>query len=611
MIKDLGLHGTIGPVEFYSYVSGAAAKSAYFYEETPWDIRFFARGNEFIITEEGIRFNGTGGNFCEYMFGVEKPLKDLVKKEVLNRLIMFGALYGKNEKVIFTNNTTGVDSFQRLFLLGNAVRNYFFFVCRDYKGYVKDRQMEILWAVGKLLKRTEFVGEDDDPSLMEAFLEDLAEPESTVLIFKILHVGNDEYYRKYKEFYFNDRKISPEEEAVLAGIAEKYGIDHYQQERMKIDIMYRHPEQKTIVDEYRDILIAGADKDTLKRSELARLRRLRTLRIRNNIPSVLFEALDEFLLKGKKILEAEEPEYLKESREILEGLFFKDPTLKSHIIREDIVRLIRAKHAAYASGDMGLEKILLDVGKACDESARETGDFGLLEEFSSIVTYFDRYDHVQASVSQIAFVEDTAFGEDFLRSVLGNMKEFDELERGLFYDIFIRPLLNNKYITNYGRKKVKTAFVGLEKVSRGDASLREVVDSLKAIVEEEKLYHRALSVLKGMVRGYYSRLDIREVREGLKREAEIELAHNGSSGGVPDSVYERVFLDLKKESFYINSLLPAIIKKVDTGLREDFLKNSGLDRFYIETLEKEYFAANGLDTFLLNLIREDTAKGGE
>jgi len=109
---------------------------------------------------------------------------------------------------------------------------------------------------------------------------------------------------------------------------------------MKIDVMYRHAENKLVVDEYRDVLIQSITKDTLHASEHARLNRLRTLSIRNNIPVVLFDKLDELLLKGKEFQEVEEAEYLKESRAILENLFFKDPSFKQHIIHEDIVRLI-------------------------------------------------------------------------------------------------------------------------------------------------------------------------------------------------------------------------------------------------------------------------------
>ena len=80
MISDLRLHGSLGPIEFFALVGGTGAYNTYFYEEGPSGIRFFSRGNEFTITEHGIHYKGTGGSFCEYMFGVEKPFKDLIKK---------------------------------------------------------------------------------------------------------------------------------------------------------------------------------------------------------------------------------------------------------------------------------------------------------------------------------------------------------------------------------------------------------------------------------------------------------------------------------------------------------------------------------------------------
>ena len=128
MINDLRLHGSIGPVEYFAFVGGASVYNSYFYDEGPTGIRFFSRGNEFTITEEGIHYKGNGGSFCEYMFGVEKPFKDLMKRTVANRLIMFGAFLDENEKIVFTNDTEGKEAFYRLFLQGHAVKNYSFFI---------------------------------------------------------------------------------------------------------------------------------------------------------------------------------------------------------------------------------------------------------------------------------------------------------------------------------------------------------------------------------------------------------------------------------------------------------------------------------------------------
>jgi hypothetical protein len=56
MIKDLRLYGNLGPVEFFALVGGASVESTYFYEETASHIRFFSKGNEFTISNEGVHY---------------------------------------------------------------------------------------------------------------------------------------------------------------------------------------------------------------------------------------------------------------------------------------------------------------------------------------------------------------------------------------------------------------------------------------------------------------------------------------------------------------------------------------------------------------------------
>lgn len=602
MIHDLRLHGNIGPIEYFTFVGGAGTYNTYFYEESPSSIRFFSKGNEFTMTEEGIHYKGTGGSFCEYMFGVEKPLKDLFKKDVLNRLIMFGAFLDENEQIVFTNDTEGKESFYRLFLHGHAVKNYYFLVSSNFKGDYKDRQKEILSAVGKFLKRTIFLIEDADAELLEDFISELKEQDSTIFIFKLIHKANQKFYKTFKDFYFKGRSITTNEELYLEEFSLRYDIDRYQQERMKIDIMYRHPDNKRLVDEYRDILLIANLNSTFSYSEFARLKRLRTLGIRNNIPSVLFETLDDLLLKGVKIQEIEEPEYLRETRAILQNLFFKDTSLKKHIIDEDIIRLIKAKQIAFLQGDKGFEQILLDTVKTCDEIARENNDYSLLEELTSIVTFFDRYDNVYNLLSQIAFMENFVLSEDSLRSLIGNKKEFDKLNNRLFDEIFIKELFNNKYITSYGRKKIIAISKGMKKIFAGDASIKEIVDELKRINDEERLYYQIHSALKEKMRNFLPGIDSKKARERIREDISQELLDKGIISEIPKKLFDKVFIDLEKESFYLNHLLPLIIQNNDINLREDFIKNSGLDRFYIETLERQYFEKKQLDQTLLESL---------
>lgn len=612
MIKDLRIHGSIGIVDYFAFVAGPSTYNSYFYEEEDSRIRFFSRGNEFSITETHLRYQGTGGSFCEYMFGVEKPVKDMEKTDLLNRLIMFGAFLDDNEQVVFTNDTEGVETLSRLFLQGHAVTNYYFVISSEFGGDYRKRQRQILKAVGKFLKRTNLLADDRDTELLGNFCGELDEDRSIVFIFKLVNRANREYYDAFREMYAKNRELSPADESLLEKIILRNNIDRYQQERMKIDIMYRHPENRVVVDAYRDILLKGLARDTLHASEYARLNRLRTLSIRNNIPVVLFDTLDDLLLKGKKFQEIEEKDYLKDVRAVLENLFFKDPTLKQHIIKEDIVRLIKAKHTAYTQNERGFDQVLLDIGKACDEVSRESDDFTIFEELCAIITYFDRYDNVHAVLSQLAFMKHIDFREESLRSLIGNKKAFDELDPVLFKSVFVRDLLGNKYITSYGKQKIRLILEGIDNIQQGEASLKDVVTDLKNLSDEERLYHETHAALKERMRSFFPGLEMREVREKIRDDIMTELTDRGITGKLPEKLFEKVFLDLRKESVYLNHILPSVIHNKDAALREDFLENSGLDRFYIESLEKEYFEEKSLDTAILESLRDekDTAKTG-
>jgi uncharacterized protein (TIGR04442 family) len=605
MIADLSIHGSLGPVDFFAFVSGEGMQNSYFYETEPSRVRFFARGNEFTITEDSLSYGGTGGSFCEYMFGMEKPFKDIMKEDVMNRLIMFGAFMGAKEQVVYTDNIEGSETFYRLFLQGHAVVNYFFLVASEYQGDYRKRQKQVLRAVGKFLKRADLLSGGGDTQLLMYFSRALREEKSMIFIFKLIHRGNKEYYDAFSSFYSQNRELTNQEELFLEEIVSRHGIDRYQQERMKIDVMYRHAGNKLVVDEYRDVLIRVILKDTLQTSDRARMNRLRTLGIRNKIPEVLFDKLDELLLNDRQFQEEEEAEYLKESRAILEHLFFKDPSFKQHIIDEDIVRLIKAKHMASCQNERGFEQILLDIGKACDELSRETDNFTVFEEFSSIVTYFDRYDNVQAAFSQISFMKNIEFTEDSLRSLLGNKKAFDDLDGSLFKAVFVKDLLENKYITDYGKRKLKLILKGIENIQNGEASYKDVMAELKVLTDEEKLYNEIYAALKERMRSFFPGLELKEVRNRMREDIAKELSERGIAGNVPLKLFEKVFLDLRKESVYLNQILPDIIQRGDCALREDFLENSGLDRFYLESLEHEYFKEKKLDIGMLDSLREN------
>jgi len=602
MYQEVRLHGHIdNTVEYFATAAARDAYRCYFYETGGDSLRLFSPGNEFVMDSQGITHRGNGGSFCEYMFGVDQPLADLAKGDVRNRLVLYGATYEQAGALTFTDRTDGSLSFDRIFFEGNAVYNYYFFLTGSVSGKPRNQQEGILRLLGKLLKRSHNVGLHDDAALVEDIF-DLLGHKSALYLVKLINKKHKIYHDAFSKLYFTFKSIPDEEYEKLRELADSLNIDKYQQERIRIDVMYKHPDNRRIVDEYRSILIDCNQKGTINRQENARLTRLKTLSVRNKIPSALFYTLDE-MLKNDKLVDFDEQGYISETRQILTGIFLHEHEIDAGIIHEDMIKLLHAKRQASENRDHMFE--LLDTGKNVDEKIRDGADLMLMETFSYIITYFDRYDSTSANINQLAFMENVVFTEEIIRSLLGNRTAFDELGSGMFNVLFFDPLHENKYFGHFGRKKIAALRKGLVEIENGRMTVHGLLVQLMGIDAEEKLYRMLLEQVKERIRNFYSRYNTKAEQEALREEIGEELRNKGIiDSDIPFDLFQHVVVNIKKEAVYIHNLLPEIIAGRDTALREDFLENSGLDRFYVEELEREYYEHNELDLNDLYDIRK-------
>ncbi|MBW6510595.1 MAG: TIGR04442 family protein [Desulfuromonadaceae bacterium] len=604
MRQEIRLHGQINDtIEYFATASAWDAFRGYFYEATGDSLRLFSPGNELVLDENEISHYGNGGTFCEYMFGVDQPLSDLAKSDVRNRLVLYGGTYQTGGQLIFSDQTDGTLSYERIFLEGNAVYNHFFFLTGSVSGSTREQQEDILRLLGKLLKRSTYVGVDDDYPLIEE-ISSLLGHKSSLYVVKLLHRRHRLYHDHFRELYFEYKTIPDEKMTELQQLADRLGIDKYQQERIRIDVMYKHEENRRIVDEYKNILIECGRKERISKLENARLTRLKTLAVRHKIPTPLFYTLDS-MLKHDKMVEVEEQGYISETREILAGIFFTEHQLGPGIVHEDMLRLLEAKRQASENRDHTFEQILLETGKACDEMIRDGADISLLENFSYVITYFDRYDNTSAHINKLAFMENSRFSEEIIRSLLGNRTAFNELDDTLFGRLFFDSIFDNKYIGKYGKKKLKTLLKGLDEIADSRNTVQGLITHLQSIESEENLYELLLTHVKERIRNFYSRYTTRKEQEDLLAEITEELRNkNLINEDIPYSLFNDVVVNIKKEAIYLHNLLPRIVAERDIALREDFLENSGLDRFYVEELEREYFELNNLDLNELYQIRK-------
>jgi len=603
MNTELRLHGHIDEsIEFFATAAGTDSSRPQFYQQTGDSLRFFAPGNEFILSPQGVSHRGNGGSFCEYMFGVEQPLADLAKTDIRNRLILYGTSYDNNNRLVFSNKTEGTHSFNRLFLDGHATSNTFFFVHNTNNATLEEQQCQILQWLGKTCKRTQGLSTIEDSQLCAELLTQLPET-ATIYLFRLIHKKHRCYQERFRELYYENHNLGLEALTELDNLAVALEIDRYQQERIRIDVMYQHRDNYRIVDEYKKVLISCRQKGQIDQEANARLTRLKTLSVRQGIPMALFMALDEFL-KTKEMETPREATYIADTRQILQGLLLQEERFETNFDSNDMVILLEAKQLAAKNRDHTFEHLLLETGKICDEKIRDGADLLILENFSYIITFFDRFDSSSQQISQLAFMDGYCLNEEVVRSLLGSREAFEALQRGLFEKLFFTSIEENDYLGRFGRRKTKLLRRGLERIVADQQSISGLVSELEQLNEEERLYLLLLGQAKERIRNSYSRYYTRKEQDELLVEISRELCDKKVfEQDIPRALFEDVVMHIKKEAIYLHNLLPQIVSERDQSLRNDFLTNSGLDRFTIEEIEREYFARHDLDPNALIQLR--------
>ena len=609
MIKDLRIHGDIGSgKEFFATLGGEGLEGRFFHEirereGTPYH-RFFLGGSELILGPETLSHTGNGGSFCPYMFGVDEPIEDLVKPDVINRLVVFGARHQVESRIAFSENTAASEDYRQIFLRGHAVFNYFFFLqYRAGKPLVR-QQEEILRILGRSLKRFPLNLDEDDSLIVEELRDQWSELASTFFLLKLVNGPHLKFYRKMGEMFSQSTSLGESEIAQLEELAATLTIDPYSQERMKIDLMYRFPGNRQVVEEYRAVLVDIRDHDEILFDHRARISRLRTVALRKGIPVNLLDTLDEKLIGDRKITAEDESSYLVEVRGVLETVLLSSRTVGVHLEDEDLIKLLKSKLTALENRDTVFDRILIEVGKECDDLSHETGDTGSLEEFGEIVTFFDRFDNVYHTVNRVAFHEEEKIQDDKLRSLLSNKKVFDGIQDNLFHELFFTPVLKNLYLPRYGRNKVEVLYDGLGSIETGDLSLQDLMISLENLVREEREYRIVKTAMDRWLKKFGRSLRGAEEEAVFLSDVRKMLVPRGLvRPDVPETFFRKTLEDLKMERVYFGSVLPKAIKSRDSGIRREFVDSSGIDLMRIEELEKEFQQQYRIGDETLEVIR--------
>ncbi len=598
MNPELRLHGKINEtVEYFATAAGCNSAHQHFFELAEDSLRLFASGSELLLTSEELTQTGTGGSFCEYMFGVDMPVSDLVRSGVHNRLILLGTGYDSDGNLEISDRARLVQSYEEIFRQGHAIHNFFFFIDGLQRKSDTEHQHQVIRYLGKTLKHIPGLNLRDDFRLAEK-LRSLLPAHCAIFLIRLTNTRARHFQKEFQKAYYQDRQINARHQAMLDELAENLGLDHHQQERISIDVIYRHRDNYRIIEEYRQVLIDCYRKGEIDRQNYARLTRLKTLALRNEIPTDLLTVLDNKLQPHIGRI-TKEPEYIAITRDILEDL-----KQGKELADKDLIQLLHAKQKARHNHDNAFEQLLLETGKLLDEQGRNGKLLPLLEEFSRIIAYFDRYDSTSTNISRLAFMEHFHSSVAWLDNLLENRAAFNMLENDLFHGLFFAPLASSPYLGRFGRDKLAALEKGLEEVAAGRRTVVQLNADLKRIEQKEALYRTLYSGTRDRIRNRYYRYDSKEEVDIIYQELNRELLERGTvQRRVDPALFQDVIYDIKKEIFYLRNLLPDIIKTGDHELRNDFLANSGLDIFHVEELEHEYITLNGLDQECLQQLR--------
>ncbi len=162
-------------------------------------------------------------------------------------------------------------------------------------------------------------------------------------------------------------------------------------------------------------------------------------------------------------------------------------------------------------------------------------------------------------------MDDVELTQEQVRSLLGNMQVFERLQRGLFQQLFIDPVINNEYALAYGKKKLYALTLGMISIENNEESIAGVAESIASLNRHERAYFAAYQLARRRMANFYLELNTAEGRETFRREIRAEIAFDPELRGLHDvmteSLLEEVITKIRLEAFYINQLLPRIVEE--------------------------------------------------
>ncbi|MCE1224856.1 MAG: TIGR04442 family protein [Geobacteraceae bacterium] len=303
-----------------------------------------------------------------------------------------------------------------------------------------------------------------------------------------------------------------------------------------------------------------------------------------------------------------------EAQELLKQLVLLDGPGSTNLSRLQVMQLLCARKRAFAAGDSTFDALLFELGKQLDEQIRDGAPAVVKKRFNLLTDYFHRLELATGHLNHLAFMGSAQLTFELLVELKHDMEWFETIEVGLFSRLMVEDLLKSPLLDSYGRRRVKLLVDGLAKIQtvktqKNDMkffdlqAVQGIITRLQLLEKEERLFMVLTEIVAEQSRLNQAAMSTPQGREVIRRVTTIELRQRHAvEGDIPDELFQKAFELVKLEAIYSNAILPQVVRG-NGILRQDFIKKSGLDLFYIEDLEDQYCSRNGLSPDLLAAIR--------
>jgi len=596
MKTELRLHGLINQqVEFFATAAGYRLSHHHFYAMEDGRVRFFSPGNELTLTQESMIQRGAGGALCSYLYGDRLPPADLIKDGVVNRLTLLGATVDPQGQLQWSDHHQAVLDYDQVFKQGHAIHNYFFFIHGLAGDSTQTRQEVLLRLLGKYLKRMPEPAHADDSRLAAGILSQLPR-DCTLYLIRLTNSRHLHYQQELRNHYYPDRKMADIRLKALDDLAEHLGISPLQQNRIQLEVIYRHRDNYRVADSYRKLLLACAAQGQITPALQQQISRIKTIALRQQVPEILLQTLDQNYLAELDPF-AQEAEYITTARKLF-NLLATGQEFGSESVAELLVARQQArKHHDYRFNRM-IEEFKTRLHDLHDISSRGR------QQFNNVCLLLDTIDITTTTINRIVFLDNHLPAETVIHRLLTSYHDFNRISTGLFERLFFSDLHKIAYIGNFGRRKLAHLKQGLTAVTAGHLRASELYEELHFITGEEQHFRNTLTAAKAWLKTNNTDIMNKKIHEDLYQSLNHELdSSNIFNQRLNRQMFEKVLHDLHMEHLYLREFLPEIIHKDNRILREDFFNNSGLDYFQIEEIELGYAHDNNLDPNVLQRLQ--------